>query len=81
MGRIGNRETRQKVISYEYNKLRGRIVERYRSQAAFSEAIGISKNAFSRKMKGLTQFSQTDIEMLCDMLDIKRSEIGDFFFC
>lgn len=66
--------------TYEYNKLRGRIVEKYRSQAAFARAIGITKYAFSRKMTNKTAISQEDIILWCQLLDIDRKEIGDYFF-
>lgn len=66
--------------TYERNKLRGRIVEYYKTQAAFAEAIGITKYAFSRKMTGRTGLSQDDIALWCDLLDIQRADIGEYFF-
>lgn len=66
--------------TYERNKLRGRIVERYKTQAAFAEQIGITKHAFSRKMTGKSGLSQADIALWCQLLDIDRKEIGEYFF-
>lgn len=66
--------------SYERNKLRGRIVEKYRSQAAFAKEIGITKYALSRKMTGKTTISQDDMIRWCVLLDIDRDEIGEYFF-
>lgn len=63
-----------------YNKLRGRIVEKCGSQAVLAEKLGISENAMSKKMRCLTGFSQEDILNICEMLDISRAEIGDYFF-
>lgn len=65
---------------YEYRRLRGRIVERYRTQCEFAKRIGITKNALSRKMTGKAMLSQKDIELWCELLDIERSEIGEYFF-
>lgn len=66
--------------TYQFNKLRGRIVERYHTQTAFSEELGITKNAFSRKMTGRTGMSQKDIAQWCQLLDIDKAEIGEYFF-
>lgn len=72
----GNSMTR----TFTYNKLRGRIVEKYRTQDAFAHAIGITKNALSRKMTCKAGISQEDIAKWCKLLDIGLDEIGDFFF-
>lgn len=68
------------TMAYTYNKLRGRIVERYRTQEAFAQEIGITKNALSRKMTGKAGISQEDIAKWCQLLDIQIAEIGEFFF-
>jgi transcriptional regulator with XRE-family HTH domain len=67
-------------MSYEYNKLRGRIVEMYGTQEAFARKIGISRNSLSLKMTGKTSFSQADIIKWSELLDIKPNEIGQYFF-
>lgn len=66
--------------TFEYRKLKGRIVEKYNTQREFAESVGITKNALSRKMTGKTMMSQKDIELWCDLLDIERDEIGQYFF-
>ena len=65
---------------YEYRKLRGRIVEKYGSIRVFAEAVGISEVSVSKKMNGRAGFSQKDIENWCDLLEINREEIPDYFF-
>ena len=67
-------------MPYTYNKLKGRIIERYGSQEAFSKAIGMSPTSLSLKMTGQTGFSQRDIQKWSDLLDIQTEEIGDYFF-
>lgn len=69
------------MTSYKYKKLRGRIVEKYGTQEDFAKAIGISKNAMSRKMTGKAGISQEDIRQWCQILEIQISEIGEYFFC
>ena len=67
-------------MPYKYNKLRGRIVEKYGTQAEFARTIGISSNSLSLKMTGKTGISQTDLIKWCRLLDIKADEIGQYFF-
>lgn len=65
---------------FKYAKLRGRIVEKYGTQGRFAEAIGISENSLSKKMNCITGLSQDDILLWSDLLDIDKSEFGDFFY-
>ena len=65
---------------YSYDKLRGRIYEKYRTQEAFAKALGISGNALSLKMNCITGFSQEDIKTWSDLLDIPREEYAEYFF-
>lgn len=66
-------------MQYTYNKLRGRIVERYGNQEKFSSKIGISKVSVSKKLNGVTGFSQTDIEVWADALGIAKDEYPEYF--
>ncbi len=67
-------------MSYNYKKLRGRIIEKYGTQENFSKEIGISPNSLSLKMTGKTGFSKDDIIKWCEFLDISNDEIGAYFF-
>lgn len=67
--------------NFTYPKLRGRIVEKYKTNAIFAEAFGISKNAWSRKLQNKEGgFSQKDIIKCCKLLEIQKNEIPDYFF-
>lgn len=70
----------ESVETYGRNKLRGRIIERYKTQTRFAAEIGISKNALSQKMTGKMGMDQRDIALWCKLLDINIDEIGEFFF-
>lgn len=63
-----------------YNKLRGKIVEHYGSQANFATTIGISTNALSNKMTGKAGISQDDMERWSELLGIDRKLIWEYFF-
>lgn len=66
--------------TYEYAKLRGRIVEKFGTLYAFAEKLGISNVSMSKKLNGKTGFSQTDIEEWGKELEIPKSEYIDYFF-
>lgn len=67
-------------MDYTYDKLRGRIIEKYGSQEKFAEVIGISSNSMSKKMNGKIGFSQKDIVKWSELLDIDKAEISSYFF-
>lgn len=67
-------------MAFEYRKLKGRIIEKYNSQAAFAAALGTTEQTISRKMNAVTSFSTDDIKKWSILLDIKSNEIGDYFF-
>ena len=67
-------------MPYTYNKLRGRIVEKYGTQEEFARKLGISKNSLSKKMNGKSGFSQADVNKWSDLLSINTDEIGLYFF-
>lgn len=67
-------------MEYSYNKLKGRIVEKYGNQDNFAEAIGISSNSLSKKLTCKTGISQKDITLWSDLLDINKKEYGEYFF-
>ena len=63
-----------------YNKLRGRIVEKYGTMKNFAEEVGISRQALSQKLRGRIKFTTNDIQRYVTLLDIPKDEIGLFFF-
>lgn len=67
-------------MGINYNKLRGRIVEKYGSATKFSDEVGLTKQTISLKLAGRIGFSQHDIAKWCDLLDISADEIPLFFF-
>lgn len=67
-------------LGYSYDKLRGRIIEKYGSQEKYAEVLGISTNSMSKKMTGKTGFSQKDIVIWSELLGIDKSEYSEYFF-
>ena len=67
-------------MRFNFSKLRGLIVEKYRSLAEFSSVSGISTSALSRKLNGETPFSASEIYKIAEILEIPESEMGLYFF-
>lgn len=67
-------------MPYTYNKLRGRIVEKFGTQERFAAALGMTKQGLSLKMTGKTEFSQRDIGRWCEILEITQEQIAEYFF-
>lgn len=67
-------------MQYAYRKLRGRIKEVFGTQAAFALVLGISRNSVSKKLKGKTEFTQSEIERWAKLLGIKKEEYVEYFF-
>ena len=66
--------------TYEYRRLRGRIVEKYGTLSAFAEASGIPLNNISRKLNGYNSFTQEDIVKWSGHLDIKPEQYYEMYF-
>jgi transcriptional regulator with XRE-family HTH domain len=67
-------------MAFSYDKLRGRIVEKYGSQAAFARALGVSAKTLSLKMNNRIYFSQAEIKKAADLLNIDIKDIDAYFF-
>ena len=67
-------------MSYDYSKLKGRIAEKCGTQTALAKEIGWSERTLSLKLNGKIAFSQSDIEDMMRVLDIKRKDIQAYFF-
>lgn len=68
------------MIKMNYSKLLGRIKERGFTQKTLAPVIGISEGQLSQKLNGNYAFKQTEIQMLCQALDIQSDAIGEYFF-
>ena len=67
-------------MSFNYNKLKSKIIEKYGTQREFAKAFGITNIALSRKLNNQSRFSTDDIIVIVDMLDIPENEITEYFF-
>lgn len=69
-------------MSFEYRKLKGRIIEIHGNQETFAKVLGLSSNTISRKLNNKADFSKEDIKTWCEALriDITPENIGLYFF-
>lgn len=67
-------------MPYNYNKLKGKIVEVFGNQNNFASKLGVSEVSVSRKLNRKTEFSQSDIERWSNLLGIETEDYGDYFF-
>lgn len=65
---------------YNYSKLKGRIIEKYGSQSGFANVLGVTQSTLSQKLNGHYNFSQNEINVISKYLEIKKEEIGVYFF-
>lgn len=68
-------------MSFDYSKLRGKIIEKYGSQMKFAKEIGITNETLSRKMQGKSYFRQDEIYKISNLLGIAREQVDSYFFC
>ena len=67
-------------MAFNYNKLRGKIVEIYGSQIEFAKAMKWSEKTLSLKLNGKVPWKQTDIMTAIQILGLSESDIQDYFF-
>ena len=66
----------------EMSALRGKIREVYRSEDAFADAFGMTRQNLQLKLKGQVGWSLTDVKKAAELLGIEndQSEIYRIFF-
>ena len=65
---------------FDFDKLIGRIVEKFKTRAAFAEAMGMRPVTLSERLNGKSGFRADEIPKAAKLLDIQTEEIGAYFF-
>lgn len=65
---------------FNYNKLRGKIKEKFQTQDKFATALGIGRVSLSERLNNTKQFRSIEISKACELLGIDSTEIGEYFF-
>lgn len=67
-------------MAFNYAKLKGRIKEYGFTHENIANKISIAPSTFSAKLNNKYEFTLTEIDEICRLLDICRDEIGLYFF-
>lgn len=67
-------------VAYDYTKLRGRIKERFKTETAFAKAVYMNRTSLSLRLTGIREFTQGQILLFANALEIPSCLIGDYFF-
>lgn len=67
-------------MSYNYDKLSGRIIEKCGSQQKFAEKMGLSERSISLKLNNKVPFKQEEISKALDVLGLSSDNIAEYFF-
>lgn len=67
-------------MAFNYDKLRGRIIEKFGTQGRLAKAVGVSERTLSLKLNNKIFFSQDEITKIAELLNIKLDEIQEYFF-
>lgn len=65
---------------YKTDKLQARIIEKYGTQAAFAEALGMDKTTLSRLISEGREWKGSKMMKAIELLNIPNNEIDDYFF-
>lgn len=61
------------------SRLRGKIVEEYRTQSAFADAIGWHKNKVTRMLNGEYKPDTDEVAKIADILQLSENQFCDIF--
>lgn len=67
-------------MEYDYDKLIGKIAEKFYTRKRFAMAMGMSERTLSLKMNNKIDFTQDEISKACEILEIKHTDIPIYFF-
>ena len=67
---------------FDFSKLRGRIVEKFGTCAAFAVAVGLPESAISNRLNNRVPIDSEEIVLWSrpEMLDIPAEELHIYFF-
>ena len=66
-------------MSFDYQRLKGKIIEKYNKQSEFAKVMQISERTLSLKMNGKVAWKQTEIMKAIRLLDLKETDIHPYF--
>ena len=68
-------------FNFDFSKLRGKIVEKFKTQEEFAKAMGCSTQTLNYKLNNKIEFTSREINKAIKLLDIKnQNEAWQIFF-
>lgn len=67
-------------MTYKTDKLQSRIIEKFGTQAAFAEALGMDKTTLSRLLSEGREWKGSKMMKAVEVLEIPAEEIDSYFF-
>lgn len=73
---------KERKILFDFSRLNGRIIEKFKTRAAFAAHLGMQPSALTNRLSQRTQFHADEIMIICqpDCLDIDAQDIQAYFF-
>lgn len=65
---------------FDYSKLRGKIRENGLTQEELAKELSVAPATLSLKLNNASEFSQSEIRDMCEILNITGAELSDYFF-
>lgn len=67
-------------MKFDYDKLRGKIIEKFGNQYRFAAAMGWSERTMSLKITGKRSWKQTEICLAISLLGLSDLDVPEYFF-
>lgn len=67
-------------MAFDYSKLEGRIIEKFKTRSAFADVLGWTKSRVSSRLNGRVAFSTDEISLWCNVLGIPADKVTLYFF-
>lgn len=67
-------------MPYDYSKLIGIIIEKFKTRGNFATVLGLSERSLSLKLNGKVSWTQKEITKACELLSISGADIPAYFF-
>lgn len=67
-------------ITFNYDKLTGKIIEKYKTRENFATQIPMSVPTLINKLSGKVDFKNKEVFKICELLDIPLEQMQYFFY-
>lgn len=65
---------------FDYQRLKGKIVEVFKTQGAFAEAMDMNITSLNQRLNGAVEWKTPEIVKACNLLSIDLTDAWLYFF-